>query len=1032
MKFSPSVVKRRPADLLSLLLCPLLFMLPACDQTESSEPHARELPAANEAVANYARSFEGRGDLTDDSQPISPDQVLSTFSFPEDLELDLLAAEPLVEQPVEINFDHRGRLWVVQYGQYPYPAGLKITGYDYHLRAQFDKVPLPPPEGAVGDDKITLLEDTDGDGVYDKTTDAITGLNIATAVTWGRGKIWVLNPPYLLAYPDPDGDGFPDGDPEVKLRGFGLEDTHAVANSLRWGPDGWLYGAQGSTTTANISSSVTKNVKFSGQGIWRYHPETEIFELFAEGGGNTFHLEIDDKGRIYSGHNGGEARGQYYKQGAYYPKNWGKHGPLTNPYSFGYLDHMGLEGERLRFTHAFLRYGGSSLPERYDDALIAINPLHNFIQVSHFTPMGSTFKTVDQERLLTSTDHWFRPVDIKAGPDGGVYLADWYDSRLTHVDPRDTWHRASGRVYRLIKKGAEPEKTPDFSRLSNEELIAMLHHSNRWMRQQALRQFGDRRDTSVFAPLRSLLGEERGQIALEALWALHLSGGFAEKTAIKALSHVDPFVRMWAVRLLGDQKQVTVELSSVLIALAQRESHPEVRSQLACSAKRLTDEQAMPIIRALIETEDQPEDPNNPLLIWWALESKAETSRKAIIQLFSTPEIWDKPIVREVLLSRLMQRYIMAGGPENRRTATELLKKAPSAEAARPLLNGLTEGLRGQSLADLPPELTAIVTQYRSQLGENILSLTLRRGDEQALEQVVLRMKDPQIALNEQLEYVKIAGEVDLPGLIPILLDLVQNNSTSPALRQAALQSLSRYVDQSIEQVADWYPDRLRADRDVRNAAQDLLISRPEWAELLLQKIQQSRQIAAEDLPREKVQQLLLFEDEAIRQAVRQIWPDILPLSPEEKNSAIIHFRDIIKNGPSGQPEVGKALFARSCASCHQLFGQGGHIGPDLTGYERKNLDYLLLHIVDPNADIREGFVNYSLVTRDGRHLSGVLEDNSGNRVRLRTLSGTTHVFSDDQISSLQAVPVSLMPERLLDSLTEQQVRDLFSYLMGG
>ena len=185
---------------------------------------------------------------------------------------------------------------MVQYLQYPFPAGVKIVKYDRYLRAVFDKVPPPPPRHDRGADKITILEDKDGDGKFESHKDFLTGLNMATSVAVGRGGVWVLNPPYLLFYPDRNRDDVPDGDPEVHLSGFGLEDTHAVANSLRWGPDGWLYGTQGSTTTADV-----KGVKFLGQAIWRYHPETRQFELFAEGGGNTWSLEFDSKGRLFSG-----------------------------------------------------------------------------------------------------------------------------------------------------------------------------------------------------------------------------------------------------------------------------------------------------------------------------------------------------------------------------------------------------------------------------------------------------------------------------------------------------------------------------------------------------------------------------------------------------------------------------------------------------------------------------------------------------------------------------------------------------------
>ncbi|MBK8504875.1 MAG: hypothetical protein IPL46_23275 [Saprospiraceae bacterium] len=301
-----------------LLKAFLLCLMAACAPDQSADQKIAEV-ASDQNVLEFMQSFEGRGDLSDDVEPTPPNLTVNLFTHPSDLEIELVLAEPDIFQPVEIGFDHRGRLWVVQYNQYPYPQGLKVTSIDNHLRIQFDKVPEAPPQGQLGADKITFFEDLDNDGTFEKATDAITGLNIATSVILGRGKIWVLNPPYLLAYPDPDDDGIPNGDPVVHLKGFGLEDTHAVANSLTWGPDGWLYGAQGSTTTARISSAVTQDVHFQGQAIWRYHPESKIFEIFAEGGGNTFDVEIDAKGRIYSGDNGTD-RGQYYKQGGYYTK----------------------------------------------------------------------------------------------------------------------------------------------------------------------------------------------------------------------------------------------------------------------------------------------------------------------------------------------------------------------------------------------------------------------------------------------------------------------------------------------------------------------------------------------------------------------------------------------------------------------------------------------------------------------------------------------------------------------------------------
>ena len=251
--------------------------------------------------------------------------------------------------------------------------------------AVYDKVPPPPPRHFRGKDKITIHEDTDGDGVFDRHKTFLDGLNIVTALARGRGGVWVLNPPYLLFYPDRNNDDVPDSDPEVHLQGFGLEDTHSVVNSLCWGPDGWLYAAQGSTVTGHVTRpglDAGKEPHHSmGQLIWRYHPESRRYEVFAEGGGNAFGVEIDARGRIYSGHNGGDTRGFHYVQGAYYQKGFNKHGPLSNPYAFGYFPAM-KHNRVPRFTHTFVIYEADALPQSYRGLLFGVAPLLNHVVMS--------------------------------------------------------------------------------------------------------------------------------------------------------------------------------------------------------------------------------------------------------------------------------------------------------------------------------------------------------------------------------------------------------------------------------------------------------------------------------------------------------------------------------------------------------------------------------------------------------------------------------------------------------------------------
>ncbi len=985
----------------------------------------------NEEVKEFMNSFNSTGIMSDSSQNISPSEALKKFDIADDLEIELVLAEPQIHQPVDISFDHRGRLWVVQYNQYPYPEGVKVTDLDRHNRAVFDKTPKPPSEDlkGAGADKITIFEDTDNDGSYDKSTDAITGLNITTGVALGRKKIWVLTPPYLVAYPDSDGDGLPDGASKVHLEGFGLEDTHAVANNLRWGPDGWLYGAQGSTTTANVNSAASKNVYFSGQGIWRYHPETKVFEIFAEGGGNTFDVEFDRKGRVYSGDNG-TARGFYYKQGGYYRKNWGKHGALTNPYAFGFLPGMELEGEKFRFTHAWVKYEEENLPKRYHGKILAINPLHNFVRLTRLEKKGSTFLCIDEEKILESSDHWFRPVDIKSGPDGAVYLADWNDSRMSHIDPRDTWSKTTGRIYRFQSKQKSERKNFDLSKSTNSELVKLLSNKNKWFRQEALRQFGDRKDTSVLPELIALFESNNpSQTSLEALWAIHLSGGFNDGMALKAANHSDPYVRLWAVRLIGDSGNISPKVSQKLNEMSISESHLEVLGQLASTAKRLPPKSAIPIISGLFENDANQEDIENQLFTWWAVESKAETGRESLLELFNKKEVWSKTLVKNTVLERLMQRYAVKGGEENYASCMALFKNAPSDEHAGILLTGLQEGLRGRDPFEIPKDLAQTIQKYQLKFGEGKLTLALRRNEPKAVEEALDLLPNENTDRLERLAYIKVFGEIDQPNAVPVLLKIAEDYKYSVAIRAACLEALAHYDDGAIgTQMAEAYNFKLRADLDLRYAAFQLFASRAQWASAFLLKISDTKEVKKSEVPLEIVRQFKLLGNSALTQKVNELWPNVQLVTSEEKQKELTRIQNVLSSG-RGEFKNGADLYGALCANCHILNGKGMEIGPELTGYDRSNLTYLVLNIVDPNADIREGYVNYRVEKKDGQVILGILVDRSGGTIKIKPLGGKEIVLSSEEIEKIEVQSNSIMPERLLDGFSAQEIRDLFAYI---
>lgn len=1020
--------------------------------------------AGNDEVENIIQTFPGRGEVGDDSQPTAADVAVTQFEMAEGLQIDLVAAEPVVEQPLYISFDPQGRMWVVQYRQYPFPAGLRVIHYDQHLRAVFDQVPPPPPNHFEGADKITVFEDTDGDGTYDTHRDVITGLNIATAVVTGYGGIWVLNPPYLLFYPDADGDANPDGDPEVHLSGFGLEDTHSVASSLRWGPDGWLYGANGSTTTGNVSSSVTQNVRWEGQCIWRYHPVSHVFEIYAEGGGNTFSLEIDAEGRVFSGTNYGGTRGMYYPQGSYAIKGWGKHGPLTNPFAFGFFQHMRHEGDGDRFPQTFVIYEGGTLPQEYWGNVIAANALHNRVWASEVFEDTSTYRTVDMPPIATTPDRWFRPVDVKVGLDGAVYLADWYDTRLTHVDPRDNWHRTSGRLYRIqADRDDLPAPPGDLTAMSYDELIAHFEHPNKVVRHLAVQVLGERLlrsgDAALAVRLRELASDAASTVSIEALWALQWGGKFDLDLATATLAHSNEHVRRWTIRLLGDQRRINEELGSQLTSLAQTEAYVQVRTQLASSAQRFEARYALPIIHELWQRGEDEADLHQPMLLWWALEVHCEHDRELVLDLLRDPAVWDLPMVRDVVVSRLMQRFAMddvaqathrsiavdlprdAAAVEQIDGLTmcaELLKLSPSPEHTQKLMAGFLEAYQGRSIDNLPAELANAIQEYQSSIGQSDVALALRLGQVEAVDQALQVIGNDSADSATRLLYIEILGQIGEPRAIQPLLGLLGSNSSG--VKRAAMLALMNFSDDVIgSTICNQYQSSIQDEHGLRETAQRVLASRPTWTLMLLREVEEFR-IKAEEVSGDVVQQMRLHTDEEIQRLLDKHFGRTRS-TPEEKQEQISRLSSLLQVGLSeasgasdadqNSPVVrGYVVFKKNCAVCHTLFDEGGRTGPNLTGYERDNLDFMLLAIVDPSAAIREEFTNYQIATLDGLILTGLIDEQTPTTVTLRGANNETTVISRDDIDILQALEISIMPDALTQKMTDQDIVDLFAYLV--
>ena len=962
-----------------------------------------------------------------DTDPLSPAEALQHFKTPADLKVELVVADPHIAQPLFMSWDERGRLWVMEYRQYPDPAGLKMVSRDTFLRSVYDRVPLPPPRHVPGADRISIHEDRDGDGTPEIHSVFIDGLNIATSFAIGRGGVFVTNPPYLLFYPDRNHDDIPDGDPEVLLEGFGIEDSHSVINSLRFGPDGWLYGAQGSTVSGTVKApgSTAPPVRSLGQVIWRYHPESKVYEVFAEGGGNTFGCEIDSRGRVFSGHNGGDTRGFHYVQGGYYRKGFGKHGPLSNPYAFGFFEHIKHHSVP-RFSHNFIIYEEPTLPERYRGRLFGVEPLQGQVVLSDIRPLQSSFETEDIERVLKTDDPWFRPVDIKTGPDGAVYVADLYEQRIDHSSHyAGRIHKTSGRIYRLTSREQSPAPAPapqTLDKASSQELIAALRSPSKSHRQTAIRLLGDRRDSAAIPALREQLAATTGQTALELLWALHASAGLTDAVAIELLQHPEPFVRAWTVRLVCDPPQTNPAIAAAIATAASRESYIDVRKQMASSARRLPPNLALPILRALLQYDEDAADLHQPLLIWWALEAQiSRTSIDTVLQLmFDSPQIWQRPLTAQHIAERLMKRYALAGSRADLIQAARLLKAAPDRNTAERMLKGFEEAFQGRSLAGIPDELAAALAAT----GGGSLALRFRQAQPEAVAEALRIVADTSAAPAARIPLIEICGQLRQPQLLNTLLKLAATEQ-QPGVLAAAFTALQNYDNPEIAATVASRLPQLTGDAAL--AAESLLASRAAWTEQLLAAVTAGK-VPAERLSPAAIRRMQLHDNPRIKSTLESLNLAAAGLTASQVQAETAAVMAALSTG-SGNPRAGKQLYMQNCGRCHLLFEEGGRIGPDLTPFARDNLERILASVINPSIEIREGFENHLLVTTDGRILNGFLVERDSQVVILKGVDGQNVLVKQDEIEELRVVPQSVMPEGTLKALTEQQLRDLFAYL---
>jgi putative membrane-bound dehydrogenase-like protein len=707
-------------------------------------------------------------------QGYAPDVAVSKMQIADGLVVKLFASEPDVRQTILVKCDDRGRLWTIQYLQYPNPAGLKRVKVDRWSRTVYDRIPEPPPHGPRGSDRITILEDVDGDGRADRFKDFASGLNLATGLAFGHGGVFVLNVPYLLFYPDQDRDDVPDREPQVLLQGFGMEDAQSLANHLTWGPDGWLYGVNGSTTTCRI-----RGIEFQ-QGVWRYHPVSREFELFCEGGGNTFGLTFDENGELYYSTNDGPF--VHAVQGGYFYKSFGKHGPLHNPYAYHYFSPLQRDQVPGGPPTGGTIYLGDAFPQELHGAFIAGNFLGHTVSWWAVEPLGATVRARFGGVLLDARDSWFGPTDMCLGPGGEMYVCDFHDQRTAHPDPDAHWDRSNGRIYKIEAAGASPVGRFDLGKLTTQELVALLSHRNRWY------------------------------------------AGWNEETACALLEHPYAYLRAWTVRLMADGRAVSPRLAARLISLASRETNEIVCCQLAASAKRLPGEDGLRIVEELLKRDLDESESRMDWLVWWAIEDKAVSDTKQLLEIFARPEAWQSRSFRPQT-QRLLRRLAAEGTVTSYDACLRLITSAPTTAELRSAHQQLSLGLDERALG-LPEVGAGTLFQEQAQIATNTgsnsgrrfepltgalkmhilktwqqhptdplyLRLALRAGQRAAYQTVLAALADAAEDVNAKASMLELVRDFGQQDCVPHVVTLVSDDQPEP-IQRAALAVLARFAD---------------------------------------------------------------------------------------------------------------------------------------------------------------------------------------------------------------------------------------------
>lgn len=940
------------------------------------------------------------------------EEAVHRMRVPAGFTVQSVASEPDLHQPIAMTIDARGRLWIVEAFAYPQRR--------------------PDSEAK---DTILVFEDNDGDGKFDERTVFADDLNLVSGIEVGFGGVFVGAAPYLYFIPDRNDDLVADGPPEVLLDGWHYEDTHETLNAFTWGPDGWLYGCHGVFTHSRVGKPGTPDNERHplNAGVWRYHPTKHEFEVFAHGTSNPWGIDFDDRGQAFI--TACVIPHMYHMiQGGAYRRQSGNH---FNPFVYDDIDtiadHLHYVGSRphagnnvsdsVGGGHAHcgaMIYRGGSWPEEFQGSVFMANLHGHRLITDKLRREGSGYVASHGGDFLLSNDQWFMAIAFDYDHDGNVFFIDWYDPQTCHLRDIERWDRTNGRIYKICH-GDQTTPPVDLHAADTSALVARLFDDNEYFGRRARRLLQERGiDDAVAGHLHAIVAQDADETRrLRALWALHVTGKITPEREAEYLANSSEYVRAWTVQLALEDRVASPEQVATFEQLAASDPSPVVRLYLAAGMQRLPLAARWGIAAQLAKHGEDADDHNLPSMIWYGIEPAVPTDAERALTLAQSSQI---PAVAKFIVRRLTD----AGGAALD-AVFAAVSKSQNARDIVTLLEPVSASLARKGEVAMPASWRAAFEVAAKQSDPQALDLAISvasvfgdRRAESPLRAIVADTDASGPRRRAALERLLRFGDA---GATPLLLGLVDDVHLGEMAIRALASSDSAEVPTRL--LGRWKQFSAASQR----AAAATLVARGPWAKQLLDAVKNGV-VAKSTLDATIRQRIAQHGDAALDDQLVAVWGRTTVSSEETKAKIAAYKKKFSGNALANADLInGRALFAQTCMACHTMFGQGIELGPDITGSNRADLDYILQNLVDPSAEMSRDYMLSTVHLKSGGIAAGMIRNENDSAITVSNAGIPDQVIPRKDIDHIDRLEISLMPPGQLDGLADDDQRDLLAYL---